>query len=1702
MSASRQSSWRPKQQSAKVPKSLLIAAGCIPVIAILAIALPLLFTPPVPPIQLLILPPPQPLLDSLFPLPSTSAVSDSSVTSLFLSTTQQQPSAGQTSTAPVTCNTPRQLLDGIQTFSQSPNQASRLVLYATVRPRTRIDQNTATVLDLHFSDSAAIPAADLLAELAKATSTRKDPAVLLLDLLDTHVGLEGGLSTRDCLRLLEQALEPHKDHISIICSCSAGQLSWKLPATGSSQTAFCSAVSEVLLSGKADTVAQFHSELSQKLPLTVRTVWGQSQTPAPILGQQQALLLGQIRLKAPAATAPANPTTGNAAAPSANTAPETTAAATATAAPPKTTPAAQLAELWSQLDQLDIAACRLFPAKLLQLRADLLRLNQSLTAPIPTEFSAITATRIQERVEQLRRDAEKSRQPSATAASAIAWASPAPPAQQELDACRNFITAVTQTEPATAVLPPAPPLNHLAVALWADLAARLDAPTDEFSSTTERIRRCFIRFPPASWPVSDIPWQLTLLHNALVASETASADVQRDLLRSAAKLRQLRDSSLTLLAAVLPDTAPGIRLPDDIYSELLGDTENGLPNVLRQLDAAESWLAAGRFSAAKVRSQLDAAAAALQRTTNSSRQRLQSRQQVWFRTTALPGMIQAAAQRLERRPVNSGDISLLADLAANPSRLNAGDPLIDALLLLTAPPSVTTDASAAQSAALSTLTAFLRGVGTTATPLTAIDFQELEAIPPSPAFPADSRPLWSKSRDTVLSAGASATTQPAVNPSQQAAATNTGLWIGLFSIRLRETASHQNSPSAQAAWQTLCNELRSRLSASTTAPATPATVTGTAAAPEALRAILFNALANDWQRLAATDTDPGAAAFPTDDRLKRNIQDTLSARFPVSPLSTAWAREVPPTFCGPVALAATPAAFSDASPRQIFLSPESTASFKVQVATGQPESRQLLINVPQGWRLLSPQPASIEPDADGWLLLPPASTRPENSELSVQLQPSQPLPTNWSSSLILLAAIDNGRVADLLPVQLLPRPDTQWRLVSGPDPTTLVPESSASPYAPAWRLYLPPSTAPDKPQTLTFSLQQSAGPAVPSVRVQLLQLTAAALPGTPLPGWEQPLLFNLSPNQPLNLPLQPPQAALPPAAPAAPPAPATPAAPAAISFPYGFCVRVQPVLPTAANPASAAPTADPTLAPESLLVVKLRFSDLQQFVEIPERPQFDPVSGRLSLGLRPASTAGAGPMPAELHLSPELKYALVEKRLRDQNILPPAFGSPEAEQIRLAPAVTPIPDLAAASGGFQFDLPVDPPPTGIFSLSAAGLPFARAWRLTDAGLVESLDQQEGDPENRLLLEVLNASPSPTSDYPELVFPSQSTADGKDGLLRVGVHLHGVVIDPATDPRLSWTLRKIQPQEVDIVRSQPRQEPINSGWNRQSSATSGPNALWMFSCSTQVLAPFELNLKSLDPGSAKYVLTFRLTRRDAPEITASLTFTMDQTQPPEAVVRMPAVVDRASEKLPACQISDIADPETRVVRVEAGFDKEKLRLFWPSSTSRPGDPSPASLDLTQLLRPENLPPAPGNIEIPLTLHLKLTNAAGRTRLQEHQFRLISSMATPPAGPAPPASITVEVAPAIKGRFKVTLVQSGLSKEASAAAPARFENLAAGKHTVQWEPVDAKLSGPYAGIKTITLAAAPPAPPPAPGSPPPQTPPTPPGEIPPQKIVIGQ
>ncbi|MGV2335681.1 MAG UNVERIFIED_CONTAM: hypothetical protein LVR18_16715 [Planctomycetaceae bacterium] len=52
------------------------------------------------------------------------------------------------------------------------------------------------------------------------------------------------------------------------------------------------------------------------------------------------------------------------------------------------------------------------------------------------------------------------------------------------------------------------------------------------------------------------------------------------------------------------------------------------------------------------------------------------------------------------------------------------------------------------------------------------------------------------------------------------------------------------------------------------------------------------------------------------------------------------------------------------------------------------------------------------------------------------------------------------------------------------------------------------------------------------------------------------------------------------------------------------------------------------------------------------------------------------------------------------------------------------------------------------------------------------------------------------------------------------------------------------------------------------------------------------------------------------------------------------------------------------------------------------------------------------------------------------------------------------------------------------------------------VDAKLSGNYTGTKTISLAAAPPEPPPAPGSPPPKAPPTPPREIPPQKIVIGQ
>jgi hypothetical protein len=116
------------------------------------------------------------------------------------------------------------------------------------------------------------------------------------------------------------------------------------------------------------------------------------------------------------------------------------------------------------------------------------------------------------------------------------------------------------------VLPPAPPLNHLSAALWAELAARLDAPAEEFSRTADRLRRCFNRFPPASWPVSDIPWQLTLLHNALLASDSTPIDVQRDLLRSATKLRQLRESSLTLFAGFLPDSTPAIRLSNDIYS--------------------------------------------------------------------------------------------------------------------------------------------------------------------------------------------------------------------------------------------------------------------------------------------------------------------------------------------------------------------------------------------------------------------------------------------------------------------------------------------------------------------------------------------------------------------------------------------------------------------------------------------------------------------------------------------------------------------------------------------------------------------------------------------------------------------------------------------------------------------------------------------------------------------------------------------------------------------------------------------------------------------------------------------------------------------------------------------------------------------------------------------------------------------------------
>jgi hypothetical protein len=270
----------------------------------------------------------------------------------------------------------------------------------------------------------------------------------------------------------------------------------------------------------------------------------------------------------------------------------------------------------------------------------------------------------------------------------------------------------------------------------------------------------------------------------------------------------------------------------------------------------------------------------------------------------------------------------------------------------------------------------------------------------------------------------------------------------------------------------------------------------------------------------------------------------------------------------------------------------------------------------------------------------------------------------------------------------------------------------------------------------------------------------------------------------------------------------------------------------------------------------------------------------------------------------------------------------------------------------------------------------------------------------------------------------------------------------------------------------------------------------------VLTPLEIPLTELDAASAKYEVTFTLERRNAPDLTAVLPFTIDRAQPREAIISLPAILDPAADPPPVYTLDRIADLDSRILKVEAGLDPQKLQIIWPQPTSRLDEAAPPKLDISSLLRPESLPPVAPGLELPATLHVKLTDAAGNVRSQEKTFRIAAGMKNAPLGEAPPASITVEIAPNIKGKFVIKLVQAGLTQEASSSKPARFENLEAKKYTVEYSPVDQKLSGNYVGSKTLVLAPTPPPPPPAPGTPP-QTPPAlPPGTIPPQKFVIGK
>ncbi|MCA9060785.1 MAG: hypothetical protein KDA85_19870, partial [Planctomycetaceae bacterium] len=451
------------------------------------------------------------------------------------------------------------------------------------------------------------------------------------------------------------------------------------------------------------------------------------------------------------------------------------------------------------------------------------------------------------------------------------------------------------------------------------------------------------------------------------------------------------------------------------------------------------------------------------------------------------------------------------------------------------------------------------------------------------------------------------------------------------------------------------------------------------------------------------------------------------------------------------------------------------------------------------------------------------------------------------------------------------------------------------------------------------------------------------------------------------------------------------------------------------------------------------------------QPIYNPASRTLSLPVFRETDNSLIPIvqiPAEVHFSPQLRHFLKEvSDHRRQNI----SESGETFQFTFTEEIERLPDNG-----------------GEFSLSVAGVPHAWAWRLTNDNRIEPLGIA-AKPE--LQTELDTGKIVPLKYAPVLLLGK----DGLDNAVEPRVYLHGG----------DWQSWQRTTLNIQLLKESPSGDPtslaefseLTAARHSSISFQPGENGAWNVSTTTTPWSGGSFSLNQNGLRSGRYAIRAQLSYfvNNAMQTADSTTrFVVDDTEPQIGELRITGR-DKA-QALPFDQplkgeLLDVVDAESGVVLIEVGLIPDKLKEVWssPSSSGPMVKPTSTPWQISPLDFGE-IPASPADVYRTLTVHARITNAAGKFALIQQDVRIVRRAGSAPdenRGPVP-GSMAFPIEENVRGTVIIT-VDGSLRKTGKAGDVLRFTGLKEGQgYSVRCEIEDPVLKVKMEQfVKNVTL-----------------------------------